>query len=334
MNRWCGPLVVLAILSTIAISNIAVGQGSQPRKKAEVGGPSPDYKDVKYGPAPENALDIWLAKSGEPTAIIVNIHGGGGDKSQGGGPKVKKFLDAGVSYTSINYRTRKQVPIQDSLRDCARAIQFLRLKAKEWNLDTNRIGAKGYSAGGTASLWIAVHDDLADPNSQDPVLRESSRISVIAVDGCAATKDVVKAQEILEAKPEVFYPQSSWPGYYGLKTLEEVLGPVGQKIRADCDMLAMISKDDPPMYLSTEAFHPENAPPDEQIGHHPYSSIAVKEQCDRVGVEAVLHLSEASKKYLVDHGKAIPDNTPDDSLNDFLFKILGAKPAIEIRPIP
>ena len=58
----------------------------------------------------------------------------------------------------------------------ARARQFLRSKAGEWNLDKTRFAAVGSSAGACTSLWLAYHDDLADPESNDPVMRESTRL--------------------------------------------------------------------------------------------------------------------------------------------------------------
>ena len=75
------------------------------------------------------------------------------------------------------------------MHDGARAIQFLRLHANEWNLDKTRIAATGGSAGAGLSLWIAFHDDLADPMSDDPILRESTRISAVGVFGAQTTYD-------------------------------------------------------------------------------------------------------------------------------------------------
>jgi acetyl esterase/lipase len=59
--------------------------------------------------------------------------------------------------------------------DCARAIQYARYHAKEFNIDPKRVAATGSSAGGMTSLWLAFHGDLADPKNADPVLRESTR---------------------------------------------------------------------------------------------------------------------------------------------------------------
>ena len=83
---------------------------------------------------------------------------------------------------AINYRYIAQAeadgvkpPVKGPLGDAARALQFVRSKAAEWNIDKPRIGATGGSAGACSSLWLAFHPDMADPKSTDPVARESTR---------------------------------------------------------------------------------------------------------------------------------------------------------------
>ncbi len=52
--------------------------------------------------------------------------------------------------------------------------------ASEWNIDKDRIALTGGSAGACTSMWILLHDDLADPKATDPVLRESTRVTAAA----------------------------------------------------------------------------------------------------------------------------------------------------------
>jgi hypothetical protein len=61
-------------------------------------------------------------------------------------------------------------------------VQFLRMKAKEWNLDPKRFALSGNSAGAGISLWLAFHDDMADPTDKDPIARESTRLWCAAVE--------------------------------------------------------------------------------------------------------------------------------------------------------
>jgi acetyl esterase len=90
-------------------------------------------------------------------------------------------LKSGISVVTITYRLSDEAKAPAPFLDGARAIQFIRFKAKEWNLDPQRIAATGMSAGAGISLWLGFHDDLADPNSPDPVLRQSTRLTCMAV---------------------------------------------------------------------------------------------------------------------------------------------------------
>jgi len=117
----------------------------------------PTHANVSYGKHERNVMDFWQAKSDKPTPVVICIHGGsliGGDKSGYYG-RVKTFLDAGISVATINYRLMKQAneekvvpPVKAPLEDAARAVQFVRSRASEWNIDKKRVGATGGSAGG------------------------------------------------------------------------------------------------------------------------------------------------------------------------------------------
>ncbi|HOX01320.1 MAG TPA: alpha/beta hydrolase [Candidatus Paceibacterota bacterium] len=165
--------------------------------------PKPTLANVPYGAHERQVLDFYKARSGQPTPVVLFIHGGGwvaGDK--GGVGSVIQCLDAGISICSINYRYSWQAqiagvkpPVQWPLHDAARALQFLRGKAAEWNIDKERIGASGGSAGACSSLWLAFHDDMADPKSADPVARESTRLWCAAVTGAQTSLDPRQLKE-------------------------------------------------------------------------------------------------------------------------------------------
>ena len=161
--------------------------------------PPPTMANVAYGDHPRQVLDFYKAESSTPTPLVVYIHGGGwvnGDKSGLGSPIVRRFLAEGISVAAINYRFIPQAmeagikpPVKAPLEDAARAIQFLRSKAGEWNIDKTRVAATGGSAGACTSLWLAFHDDLAKPDSKDPVARESTRLTAAAVNGAQTSLD-------------------------------------------------------------------------------------------------------------------------------------------------
>jgi hypothetical protein len=176
-------ILVIAILFTAPLSASAQQRKSKPRAAR----PEPSVADFAYGNESERQrLDFWQAKSDEPTPVVVLIHGGGwraGDKSTYNKISIKPFLDAGISVAAINYRFIPQAmeqgvepPVKACLYDAARALQTIRSKASEWNIDPKRVGATGGSAGACTSLWLALHDDLAKPDSDDPIARESTRL--------------------------------------------------------------------------------------------------------------------------------------------------------------
>ncbi|MSR31511.1 MAG: alpha/beta hydrolase [Gemmataceae bacterium] len=162
----------------------------------------PTMANIPYGPHPRQVLDFFQAKSEQPTPVVFQIHGGGwvaGDKRI---TDAKKYLDAGISVVSIQYRfiddaieAKVKPPVKWPLEDAARALQFVRSKAKEWNINKARIGATGGSAGACSSLWLAFHDDLADAKSADPVARESTRLWCAAVNGAQTTLDPRQMKE-------------------------------------------------------------------------------------------------------------------------------------------
>jgi len=185
--------------------------------------------DVHYGPDAMQVLDFWKAPSDKPTPVVFCIHGGGWM----GGMKawldmtypVDRFRAAGISVVSIEYRHIKPIvldgktappsitpekvahedpPVRAPLDDAARALQFVRSKAAEWNIDKARIGLAGGSAGGCSSLWLAFHPDMANPASTDPVARESTRPWCVALMEPQTTLDPRKMEE--------WTPNSSYGG--------------------------------------------------------------------------------------------------------------------------
>lgn len=284
--------------------------------------PAPTMADVRYGPAERNVLDFWQAKAERPTPLVVYIHGGGfisGDKSVARQERlVQQCLDAGVSYAAINYRyLSATAPMQDVLRDCARAVQFIRSKSAEWNVDKTRVAAYGGSAGAGTSVWLATHDDLADPKNADPVLRESTRLACAGSISGQFSYNFPRWTEVFGAEiVDRFKGRYGDPAFYGFKTAEEVASPAGEKVRADCDMLALISKDDAPLFITASLpdFKLENT---NQFLHSPKHSQLLYERAREVGLPVVASIPAMSLK---------PDQGEPASWRDFAFKYLGVAP--------
>ena len=183
--------------------------------------PPPTLANVHYGPDERQVLDFWKAPSSTPTPVVFYVHGGGwlgsGKEAVQTDLPVEQLLSKGISVVSTNYRYIKQTVLTDKLvplpvitpekvahedppviiplHDAARALQFVRSKAAEWNIDKARIGLSGGSAGGCTCLWLLFHKDLAEPASSDPVARESTRPWCAALSEPQTTLDPEQMKE-------------------------------------------------------------------------------------------------------------------------------------------
>ena len=267
-------------------------------KQAAVAQPKPTAANVPYGTHERQVLDFWKAESATPTPVLFFIHGGGwqaGDKNRTGG--IEKYLAAGISVVAINYRYIVQAtadgvvpPVKGPLHDAARALQFVRSKAAEWNIDKQRIGASGGSAGACSSLWLAFHPDMADPNSSDPIARESTRLWCAAVIGAQTTLDPAQMKE--------WTPNSKYGGHaFGFKgDPEKKLSQFDEFLAkrdtilpwiAEYSPYALVTADDPPIYLFYSA-PPALGQEQKDPTHTSNFGVKLQEQCKKAGVECEL----------------------------------------------
>ena len=251
--------------------------------------PVPDFQNVAYGPYPRNVLDFWLAKGDGPRPLLIYIHGGGwltGDKRLKG-PAIQPFLDQGISFAAVNYRLTPDHPLPAPVHDAARAIQFLRTQANTWNIRTDRIALTGPSAGACTSMWLLLHDDLADPTAEDPVLRQSTRVCAAAVQVGQTSIDPRMLEGWMGPKvllhPMIFRAvgEETWEG--ALQNYESHRGDY-----AEFSPLNHVDAEDPPLFLECSA---EMDLPARDTGHgihHPIHGVKLKECSDRVGHECHL----------------------------------------------
>lgn len=260
----------------------------------------PTHADVKYGPYERTVLDFYQAKSSQPTPLVIHIHGGGfvaGNKNSFNSAMVKAMLDTGISFASIHYRfvDGKGIIFPAPQRDGARAVQFLRWKAKEWNLDPQRVACFGGSAGAGISMWIGFHDDLADPKSSDPVLRQSTRIQAIGTFGGQGTYDPIKIKELIGGRA---WEHPSLLKVYGLRSLEDALHPTAemQKLYDEGSAITHLTKDDPPLYMVYSPDDPlaPNARPGAGIHHFNFGK-QLKAKMDDLGIENVFVYTPEAK---------------------------------------
>jgi acetyl esterase len=249
----------------------------------------PSHENVKYGPHERNVMDVWLAKSDKPTPVLVSIHGGGfakGDKSVSP-DLLRRCLDSGISVVAITYRFSNQAIAPAQFLDSARAIQFIRHKAKEWNLDPKRVAATGSSAGAGISLWLGFHDDLADPKSEDPVLRQSTRLTCMSVFNGQTSYDPRFIRDLLAGSDTYKHPRLAQLFAVDLDKLDD-LPKEKYKLFELVSPINHVTKEDPPAQLLYAANF--DAPIKNQgVGiHHPKFGQVLKERMDKLGIECQL----------------------------------------------
>lgn len=253
--------------------------------------PMPTLSGVRYGEHARHVLDFWQAKAKGPTPLVLVIHGGGW--SGGSKERLSRFADteallgAGISLAAINYRRLRHAgdvspPVRAPLHDAARALQFIRFKAGEWHIDPARIGVAGGSAGACTSLWLAYHDDLADPASDDPIARQSTR------PWCAA---LIAPQTTLDPQQmKQWTPNSTYGGHaFGKKNFAAFLASREEIMPwiKEYSPYALVSEGDPPVYLKYN-HRPAMGKDQKDPTHTANFGVGLQRRCKAVGIECLV----------------------------------------------
>lgn len=231
LKHFSMPLILAACLLAPASSSLS----------AQTPGSSTVHKDIAYDDAhAAQKLDVYLAESDKPTPAMVFIHGGGwraGSKNRVPGWLMNAVREGWLSVVSVEYRFTDVAPHPAQVNDCLRAIQFVRQNAEDWNIDPQRIGVTGGSAGGHLTLWVALHDDAADADSDDPVERYSSRVA------CAVSFAGPTDWSLLDELEHKHPAYRQLLGYEPGTPAEEI----DAEAKKDVSPISFASRDDPPI---------------------------------------------------------------------------------------
>ena len=300
-------------LLRMAANRMKPKPASQTPKRAETNR-APTFANVKYGEHERQVFDIWLADSKQPTPLAIYIHGGGfksGSKEKLKTDELNQLLKSGISVAAINYRYVTTAPLPTPHHDARRALQFIRSKAEQWNIDKERVAAFGGSAGAQICMWLAFTDDMANPSSTDPIERESTRLTCVATAGGQTSNSaefwrkmigpLLGEDKNLESLALPFNgerdPEKIRTATWGAETLEEA-----NEIASRHAALNIVSADDPPIFMSYGMSPTDKLPSDPKrvrgwLIHHVNLGIALKEKTDSLKLEAQLKYPGARTIY-------------------------------------
>ena len=156
--RRVRPMQAILALTVLVLSTAqASAQKPELKRPAAPKGFVADY-DVAYVPGGDESqtLDLYYPekRAEKPQPLLIWIHGGGwmgGSKSQC--PYLYQ-LRRGYIVASVEYRFSQKALFPAQIQDCQAAIRWLRANARKYNIDPDRIGVGGASAGGHLAALV------------------------------------------------------------------------------------------------------------------------------------------------------------------------------------
>lgn len=271
-------------------------------------------KDIAYDNKARTQFDIWLPNANTPTGLVIYVHGGGftsGDKDfvyavQSGGAwdfptDIRYLLQNNIAFATVRYTllspTGEIEGVKKPMLDVKRALQYIRSRASDFNIDKNKIILAGNSAGAGTSLWIAFKNDFADLQNSDPVLRESSRVKGVVARETQSSYNIedrwvnnVFADYNLTWSEILANETGNIQKIYGVSSTAQYESAAIDAYRADVDMLSLMSADDPGIWINNtlrDVVHPYAAP--EISSHHAFHARELKKRADALGVENITY---------------------------------------------
>ena len=221
----------------VVLGAASAAQAQRPQVRLPEGAKA--HRDLEYvkGGHERQRLDLYFPEQADgPLPVIVWVHGGAwlGGSKEGGGPALP-FVRKGYAVASINYRLSQHARFPAQIEDCKAAIRWLRANAKQYNLDPDRFGAWGSSAGGHLVALLGTSGDVKDLEGSEGTQGQSSRVQAV-VDWFGPT-DVTRMGGSHDGPDS---PEAKLLG-----------GPVqeNKEKAARANPITYVSKDDPPFLI-------------------------------------------------------------------------------------
>src|SRR5436309_11703203 len=168
-----------AVAALILLSGLGHARGQETAR----------VRDVVYGHKFGMALTLDVLKPAKPNGAGVIFMVSGGfvsdlSKVEAGffGPaRYMPLLQRGYTVFLVCHGSQPKFTVSEIVADIHRAVRFIRVHAKDYGVDPDRLGITGVSSGGFLALTIGAKGAPGDPNAKDAVDRASSRVQAV---GC------------------------------------------------------------------------------------------------------------------------------------------------------
>lgn len=234
-------------------------------------------RNVVYGMYSGLALLMDVFEPEEPNGYgVVFISGSGWSAPLGLDAKPLKesgqeqvyavpLMEAGYTTFAINHRAAPRFAYPDAVEDARRAVRFVRHHADDFGIRADRIGALGGSSGGHLVLMLGCARADGDPESADPILRESAGVQSVVARAAPSNFliDDMSSYAFLRCRPPAAEDSSS----------SEYV------IHRDASPISHVTPDSPPTLLM-------HGDADDRVNHN--QSVVMLEALQQAGVTADL----------------------------------------------
>jgi acetyl esterase/lipase len=273
------------------------------------------HRNLEYvkGGHERQRLDLYVPMADAPVPVIVWVHGGAwlGGSKEGGGPALP-FVGKGYAVASINYRLSQHAVFPAQIEDCKAAIRWLRANARAYNLNPQRIGVWGASAGGHLVALLGTTGGVKELEGKGGNAEQSSRVQVV-VDFFGPTDFL---QMDAHALPGARLKHDS-PTSPESRLIGGAIQKNAEKVKR-ANPITYVTKDAPPFLIA----HGEKDP---LVPCH--QSELLHEALKKAGIEVTLHrIPDAGHG-----GKGFSTDKMQAAIGAFFDKHLKARPDAKAR---
>jgi acetyl esterase/lipase len=179
MRRWLPLVLPLGLLICCCLVPTCRAQDPKPPEGITF------HRNLEYGTGGVETLKLDLAlpekPSAKPLPVIVMIHGGGwrGGNKDGHILQTFGFAQQGYAAATVQYRFAPKHKFPAQIEDVKCAVRYLRANAEKYNLNKDRIGAIGFSAGAHLSMLLGTMDKNDGLEGDGGNAEQSSKVQAV-----------------------------------------------------------------------------------------------------------------------------------------------------------